>query len=87
MEYSEYCSILANIMGIRFYSGFPELQPMLHVILRREPSNIVDSNAILVITKSGKILGHIEKKIAAVLASIFDNLPELFIKRYEVDQY
>ena len=50
-------------MGIRFYSGFPELQPMLHVSLWREPSNIVDSNAILVI---GKILGHIEKEVAAV---------------------
>ena len=47
---------------------------MLHVNLRREPSNIVDSNTILVITKSvpeNIILGHIEKKVAAVLASIF----------------
>jgi phosphohistidine swiveling domain-containing protein len=41
---------------------------MMHVRMRREPSNHVDSNAVLIVNKNGNILGHLERKVAAVLA-------------------
>ena len=46
----EYCSFSASVTGIKFYSGLCELQPFMYVTLRRELHNLVDSNAILVIT-------------------------------------
>ena len=56
---------------------------MMPVRLVREPSNHVDSNAITVHTSSGRILGHVEKRIAAVIGPIMDRMPvSLSIKRY-----
>ena len=77
----EYCSFHVNVTGIKFYPGLPELYPMMHVRLRREEFNHFDNNAIVVITTSGSILGHLERKTAAVLAPIMDGLPEILIKR------
>ncbi len=46
----EYCSIHANVTGIKFYPGLLELHPMMHVRLRREEFNPFDSRAVVVIT-------------------------------------
>ena len=77
----EYCSCLAMVKGIKFYSGLANLHAMMNVRLKREPGNVYDSSAILVILKSGEILGHLEEKHAAVLAPVMDsNLPGLVVK-------
>ena len=34
----------------------------VRVRVRREPMNPVDGNAVLVITKTGSILGHLERE-------------------------
>ncbi len=81
-ELEEYCSIHANVTGIKFYPGLLELHPMMHVRLRREEFNPFDSRAVVVITGSGNILGHLEWKTAAVLAPVMDSLSgEILIKR------
>ena len=54
---------------------------MMHVRLVRERSNLHDDKAVLVKTKSGETLGHLEKKVAIVLALIMDTLPETILKR------
>ena len=53
---------------------------MMHVKLAREPHNPKDENSIVIITQSGQVLGHLERKAAAVLAPIMDLLPEMIIK-------
>lgn len=63
----EYCSFTANVCGIKFYSGLQELHPMMHVRLIREPSNHVDSNAVIVKTRNGRTLGHVERKLLLFL--------------------
>ena len=79
----EYCSFHANVTGIKFYSGINELHPMMHARLGREELNPFDSKSVLVFTFSGNVLGHLEKKTAAVIAPIMDTMPlgELQIKR------
>lgn len=49
---------------------------MMHLRLSREPHNIKDVNSILVSTELGKVLGHLQRKVAAVLPPIMDLLPE-----------
>lgn len=49
--------------------------------LQREQTNLADSNAVRVLTKSGIMLGHVEKKVAGFVAHIMDaSLPGLVIK-------
>ncbi len=43
---------------------------MMHVKLARELHNPKDENSIVIITQSGQVLGHLERKAAAVLAPI-----------------
>lgn len=77
----EYCSCSVLVNGIKFYNGLAKLHTMMNVYLKREPSNVHDSNSILVMLKSGEILGHLEKKYASVLAPVMDsNLPGLVVK-------
>lgn len=76
----EYCSCLAMVNGVKFYNGLASLHTMMDVHLKREPSNVHDANAILVMLKSGEILGHLEK-YATILAPVMDsNLPGLVVK-------
>ena len=68
-------------MGVKFYDGVSELHPLMHVRLRRDCSNPADLNAVQVRTKAGKVLGHLERKVAALVAPIIDaSLPGLKIK-------
>ena len=65
----EYCSVTANVMGIKFYHGVVRMSSMMHVYLERETHNHFDHNSIL---KSGEMLGHLERKVADVLAPLMD---------------
>lgn len=55
-----------KIVGVRYYNGFATAGEM--VVLRREPSNPYDSNAIRVDNVLGNQIGHIPRTVAAKLA-------------------
>ena len=69
---NEYCSVTTNIMGIKFYHGVVRMSSMMHVYLERETHNQFDHNSIRVVLKSGEMLGHLERKVADVLAPLMD---------------
>ncbi|MCY3814795.1 MAG: HIRAN domain-containing protein [Gammaproteobacteria bacterium] len=43
------------------------------LVLKRDPDNVYDSNAISVRTRHGELLGHVSAKLAADLAIFMDN--------------
>lgn len=53
-------------MGVRFYNGIAT--PGEHVILKREPQNQYDRNAIRIDNIMGIQIGHIGRGVAAKLA-------------------
>jgi SWI/SNF-related matrix-associated actin-dependent regulator of chromatin subfamily A3 len=55
-----------KIVGVRFYSGFANSGE--HVMVKREPTNPYDRNAIRVNNVMGMQIGHIPKTMAAKLA-------------------
>jgi hypothetical protein len=55
----------------RYYSG--TAHPGEYVILRREPRNPYDSNAVRVDNMHGEKVGHIKREQAAVIAPLMDN--------------
>ncbi|KAJ5628671.1 hypothetical protein N7490_010899 [Penicillium lividum] len=59
------------IVGVRFYKGIAT--PGEHVILKREPQNQYDRNAIRVDNIMGIQIGHIGRGIAAKLAPYMDS--------------
>lgn len=59
-----------KIVGCRYYNGYATTGEM--VILRREPSNQYDSNAIEVLNVQGERIGHIQRVLAAKLAKYMD---------------
>ena len=59
-------AIDGKIVGIRFYNGFAMLGEQ--VMIRREPTNPYDSNAIRVNNVQGDQIGHLPKNLAAKLA-------------------
>lgn len=54
-------------MGVRYYRGFAN--PGEHVVLKREPTNQYDRNAIRVDNVMGAQIGHIPRNLAMKLAS------------------
>lgn len=63
-------------MGVRFYNGVATSGE--HVLLKREPQNQYDSNAIRVDNVMGAQIGHIPRGVAAKLAKymvFFDETP------------
>lgn len=55
-----------KIVGVRFYNGIAT--PGEHVILKREPQNQYDCNAIRIDNIMGIQIGHIGRGVAAKLA-------------------
>lgn len=55
-----------KIVGVRFYNGIAT--PGEHVILKREPQNQYDPNAIRIDNIMGIQIGHIGRGVAAKLA-------------------
>ncbi|KAJ5495403.1 hypothetical protein N7539_000519 [Penicillium diatomitis] len=65
-----YGKIDGKIVGVRFYRGVAT--PGEHVVLRREPHNQYDRNAIRVDNVMGAQIGHIPRGMAAKLAPYMD---------------
>jgi len=62
--------VMANIVGIKHYSGTITGREILGLI--REPLNPYDSNAIKVLNTQSLQVGHIERAVAAALAPLLD---------------
>ncbi|KAJ5182740.1 Zinc finger RING-type [Penicillium capsulatum] len=65
-----YGSLPTKIVGVRFYNGLAT--PGEHVMLKREPNNQYDRNAICVDNVMAVQIGHIPRQVAAKLASYMD---------------
>ena len=75
-NYVDYCSFEALITGVKFYAGECEIRPMLRVLLVRDHGNGYDDNAVMAkALDSRMVIGHLDKKTAAVVAPIIDNYP------------
>ena len=59
-----------KIVGCRYYHGYATIGEM--VMIRREPQNQYDRNAIQVLNVQGVQIGHIPKQMAAKLAKYMD---------------
>ena len=68
--YELYGTILNKIVGIRYYNGYATNGE--HVLVRREPSNQYDSNAIRVDNVQRDQIGHIPRTVASKLAPYMD---------------
>ncbi|KAL4870522.1 hypothetical protein BDV12DRAFT_165761 [Aspergillus spectabilis] len=66
-----YGDLNTKIVGVRYYRGQATIGE--HVVLRREPRNQYDRNAIRVDNVMGTQVGHIPRNMAAKLASYLDN--------------
>ncbi|KAF4556886.1 SNF2 family N-terminal domain-containing protein 8 [Elsinoe fawcettii] len=60
----------AKVVGIRYYNGYANAGET--VILRREPENQYDRNAIQVLNVNREQVGHVPRQIAAKLAKYLD---------------
>jgi SWI/SNF-related matrix-associated actin-dependent regulator of chromatin subfamily A3 len=70
-SYSLYGVLHNKIVGVRYYNGYATVGEM--VILRREPNNPYDANAIRALNVQGEQIGHIPKTWASKLAKYMDN--------------
>ncbi|KAH8430451.1 HIRAN domain-containing protein [Aspergillus melleus] len=68
-----YGEMPSKIVGVRFYNGHATIGE--HVILRREPHNPYDRNAIQVLNVMGAQIGHIPRFTAAKLAGYMVGMP------------
>ncbi|KAL3474512.1 SNF2 family N-terminal domain-containing protein [Aspergillus californicus] len=66
-----YGDLATKIVGVRYYQGQASLGE--HVVLKREPQNKFDRNAIRVDNVMGAQIGHIPRHTAARLVSYIDN--------------
>ncbi|KAI9374923.1 SNF2 family N-terminal domain-containing protein [Aspergillus egyptiacus] len=66
-----YGDLKTKIVGVRYYRGQATIGE--HVVLKREPHNQYDRNAIRVDNVMGVQVGHIPRNMAAKLASYMDN--------------
>ncbi|PQE03821.1 hypothetical protein CJF30_00006520 [Rutstroemia sp. NJR-2017a BBW] len=64
-------AIDGKIVGIRYYHGYAT--PGEQVMIRREPSNPYDSNAIRVNNVQGTQIGHLPRQLAEKLAPYLDS--------------
>ncbi|KAH7402017.1 SNF2 family N-terminal domain-containing protein [Phaeosphaeria sp. MPI-PUGE-AT-0046c] len=60
-----------KIVGVRYYNGYATVGEM--VVVRREPTNQYDRNAIQILNVQGTQIGHLPKILAAKLAKYMDN--------------
>ncbi|CAG5175025.1 uncharacterized protein ALTATR162_LOCUS10818 [Alternaria atra] len=69
-DYILYGVMHEKIVGVRYYNGYATTGEM--VVLRREPRNEYDSNAIKVTNVQGQQIGHLPRGVAAKLAKYMD---------------
>lgn len=72
-----YGDLSTKIVGCQYYRGYSN--PGEHILMRREPGNPYDSNAIRIDNIAGAQIGHIPRRVAEKLAkySKFDGLKQL----------
>jgi len=75
--YEHYGTVQNKVVGIRYYSGY--INPGERAVLRREPQNQYDENAIRVDNMQGQQIGHIPKRLAAKLSKYVDD-GDLFLE-------
>ncbi|EOA19963.1 hypothetical protein CARUB_v10000214mg [Capsella rubella] len=63
--------VIANIVGLQYYSGRINGREMVGLV--REPLNPYDENAIRVLNTRSVQVGHIERRVAAVLSPLIDS--------------
>lgn len=68
-----YGDLPGKVVGVRFYDGYASAGEQ--VLLRREPGNPYDTNAIRVDNASQTQIGHIPRRVAAKLAPFMDRSP------------
>jgi SWI/SNF-related matrix-associated actin-dependent regulator of chromatin subfamily A3 len=66
-----YGVLQTKIVGVQYYTGYATIGE--HVLIRREPGNQYDSNAIRVDSVQRDQIGHIPRQIAAKLAPFLDS--------------
>ncbi|KAK4964870.1 hypothetical protein LTR66_012223 [Elasticomyces elasticus] len=66
-----YGTLDTKIVGVRYYEGYAT--PGEHIMVRREPENPYDSNAIRIVNVRGEQIGHIPRTVASKLAQYIDN--------------
>ncbi|RAL10024.1 DEAD/DEAH box helicase [Aspergillus homomorphus CBS 101889] len=66
-----YGDLHTKIVGVRYYRGYATIGE--HVIVKREPTNQYDRNAIRVDNVMGNQIGHIPRTMAAKLAKYLDS--------------
>lgn len=69
-NYELYGTLNTKVVGIQYYTGHATIRE--HVIVRREPSNPYDSNALQVENVQRAQIGHIPRAMAAKLAKYMD---------------
>lgn len=67
----------SKVVGIRYYNGYANAGET--VVLRREPENQYDRNAIRVLNVNREQVGHVPRQLAAKLAGYLDK-QELFVE-------
>lgn len=64
-------------MGVRFYRGHATLGE--YVVLKRQPNNPYDTNAIQVDNVVGQQIGHLPRQVAAKLAKYMVCVPGIYV--------
>ena len=70
-ELFKYGDMPAKVVGVQYYRGYASAGEQ--VVLRRDPNDPYDSNAIRVDNVANTQIGHIPRRIAAKLAPFMDN--------------
>ena len=69
-SFERYGTLQAKIVGVRYYQGEATIGE--HVIIKREPHNQYDANAIRIDNVQRAQIGHIPRQVAAKLAKYMD---------------
>jgi hypothetical protein len=62
----------ATVVGLHYYHGAESLSIGDGVLMRCQPKNRYDSNAVVVLRADGSVIGHIKAQQAAIIAPILN---------------
>ncbi|KAL1411453.1 hypothetical protein Q8F55_002409 [Vanrija albida] len=66
-----YVTLRTDVVGVQHYRGLVGRGE--YVVLRRQPNNPYDSNAVQVINATGQQVGHVPRAVAAKIAPLMDH--------------
>lgn len=69
-QFHPYGEMPTKIVGVQYYKGYSN--PGEYILMRREPGNPYDSNAIRIDNVAGTQIGHIPRRVAEKLARYID---------------